>query len=112
MSDDDILAKYEGLFERELPKKYLVPADPVSMPEEFARSTMLALRVQQAILAMELNERDPHYRAKLAAQTAIASAQITAQLKADETKLRSQGMANDYSEEIKLAIERAKELYK
>jgi hypothetical protein len=66
------------------------PVDVASMPEEFAKSTALALRAQQAILEMPLDEDDPHFKAKLAAKASTTSQQITAQLRADENRLKGQ----------------------
>lgn len=107
MPDID-LSDYEGLFDTPANKKpLLVPRDAKLMPAEFSKSTMLALEVQQRILATPLDERDPHYRVKLAAQTQIATAQITAQLRVDEVKLKS-ALTTDYYEEIKLAIQKAR----
>jgi hypothetical protein len=57
-----------------------------SMSEDFAQSTRLALRTQQEILQMPLADTDPNFRAKLAAKASVASHQINAQLKADETE--------------------------
>jgi hypothetical protein len=85
-----------------------VPADPLAMPEEFARSTMLALRAQQEILALELDEEDPHYKAKLMAKASVASQQITAQLKSDETALKSRIAAVSYYDEIKAALDQVR----
>jgi hypothetical protein len=60
------------------------------MPEEFAKSTLL--------------ECDPHFKAKLAAKASTASQQITAQLRADEERLRVQIAAISYYDELKAAI--------
>jgi septal ring factor EnvC (AmiA/AmiB activator) len=70
------------------------------MPEEFAKSTLLALKAQQEILQMPLEECDPHFKAKLAAKASTASQQITAQLRADEERLRGQIAAISYYDEL------------
>jgi hypothetical protein len=80
------------------------PVDVASMPEEFAKSTALALRAQQAILEMPLDEDDPHFKAKLAAKASTASQQITAQLRADENRLKGQLATVSYYDELKVAI--------
>jgi hypothetical protein len=87
-----------------------VPAPPApmpdvsAMPEEFAKSTILALRAQQEILEMPLDENDPHFRAKLSAKASVSSGQINAQLKADEQKLRGQLAVTSYYDELKKAL--------
>jgi hypothetical protein len=75
-----------------------------TMPEEFAYSTMLALRTQQEILEMTLNPNDEHYEAELRAKSAMAAAQINAQLKADEQRLKRQIAAVSYYAELKAAL--------
>lgn len=84
------------------------PVNPRTMPEEFARSTYLALRAQQEILDLPLDEDDPLYRAKLMAKASVASAQISAQLKSDETALKSRIAAVSYYDEIRHALEDAR----
>lgn len=79
--------------------------DPSTMPEEFSRSTMLALRTQQEILEMSLNPEDEHYEAELRAKTAMAGTQINAQLKSDEQKLKRQIASVSYYAELKRALE-------
>ena len=78
---------------------------PETMPEEFSRSTMLALRTQQEILEMKLDPDDAHYEAELRAKTAMAGAQINAQLKADEQRLKRQIASISYYAELKAALE-------
>jgi hypothetical protein len=118
-----VLTQYDGLFAdieaslaAEQPVESVaalpVPVDSLTMPEEFARSTVLALRAQQEILAMPLDEGDPFYRAKLMAKASLASAQINAQLKADETALKSRIAVVSYYDEIKHALEDARERLK
>ena len=79
--------------------------DPSTMPEEFSRSTMLALRTQQEILEMELDHSDEHYEAELRAKTAMAGTQINAQLKSDEQRLKRQIASISYYAELKKALE-------
>lgn len=89
---------------RPLPAIVPLP-DSAEMPQEFARSTMLALRTQQDILAMPMpDEDDPHYKAKLAAKAAVSSAQVSAQLRCDETAVKMQIAATSIYDEIKQAI--------
>lgn len=111
---DDLFAKYADLLnapEREAVSSCvssasgMVAADPATMPEEFAHSTLLALRAQQEILTLLLDEDDIHYRVKLMAKASVASAQISAQLKSDETALKSRIAAVSYYQEIKDALE-------
>jgi hypothetical protein len=99
------LTDYEDLVSETTVRIRFVPADPKTMPEQFARSTMLALAAQQEILSLPLDENDPHYRVKLSAKATVASAQITAQLKSDETRLKSTTAVISYYDEIKEAIE-------
>ena len=80
-------------------------ASSETMPEEFSRSTMLALRVQQEILEMTLDPSDDHYEAELRAKTAMASAQINAQLKADEQRLKRQIASVSYYSELRAALQ-------
>ena len=82
-----------------------VPADAAAMPEEFSRSTMLALKAQQHILEMRLDPMDDHYEAELRAKAQLASAQINAQLKADEQKLKRAIAEVSYYKELKAALE-------
>ena len=79
--------------------------DPSTMPEEFSRSTMLALRTQQEILEMKLDPSDEHYEAELRAKTAMAGTQINAQLKSDEQRLKRQIASISYYAELKAALE-------
>src|SRR5215510_1357410 len=68
----------------------VIPApDPSLMPEEFAKASALALRAVQEILAMPIEKDDEHFRAKLGAKAAVASQQITAQLKADDQRVKA-----------------------
>jgi septal ring factor EnvC (AmiA/AmiB activator) len=84
----------------------VVPLAPVeTMPEEFSRSTMLALRTQQEILEMKLDPDDEHYEAELRAKTAMAGTQINAQLKSDEQRLKRQIASISYYAELKKALE-------
>jgi len=103
----DPFDEYPELRDKAFPP--LVPAPPPpdvsAMPEEFAKSTILALRAQQEILEMSLDENDPHFRAKLSAKASVSSGQINAQLKADEQRLRGQLAVTSYYEELKKALE-------
>ncbi len=84
----------------------VVPLAPVeTMPEEFSRSTMLALRTQQEILEMKLDPDDQHYEAELRAKTAMAGAQINAQLKSDEQRLKRQIAQVSFYDELRRALE-------
>ncbi len=88
------------------PARELVPLpDPSTMPEEFSKSTMLALRTQQEILEMELDPNDEHYEAELRAKTAMAGTQINAQLKSDEQRLKRQIAQVSYYQELRKALE-------
>ncbi len=88
------------------PARLPVPLpDPATMPEEFSRSTMLALRTQQEILELQLNPDDEHYEAELRAKTAMAGTQINAQLKADEQKLKRQIAQVSFYTELRKALE-------
>ena len=83
-----------------------VPLPPVeTMPEEFSRSTMLALRTQQEILEMKLDPLAEHYEAELRAKTAMAGTQINAQLKSDEQRLKRQIASISYYAELKKAFD-------
>jgi hypothetical protein len=53
---------------------------------------------------MPLDEDDPHFKAKLAAKASTASQQITAQLRADENRLKGQLATVSYYDELKAAI--------
>ena len=75
-------------------------ADPATMPEEFSRSTMLALRAQQEILDKILDPADENYGAELRAKSMLAAAQINAQLKADEQKLKRQVVQLSFYKEL------------
>lgn len=77
---------------------------PSEMPEEFAKSTLLALRAQQEILSMELVESDGNYRAKLQAKASVAAQQINAQLKADEQRLKGEIARVSFYADIKRAL--------
>ena len=66
---------------------------------------MLALRAQQLILEMQLDPMDAHYEAELRAKAQLASAQINAQLKADEQKLKRAIAEVSYYKELKAALE-------
>jgi len=82
------------------------PYAPSSMPEEFAKTTSLALRAAQDILAMKIDEQDPNFRAKLSAKAAVASQQITAQLKADDQRLKATHTAEgSFYAELRQALE-------
>ena len=76
-------------------------ADPATMPEEFSRSTMLALRAQQEILDKQLDPNDENYGAELRAKSMLAAAQINAQLKADEQRLKRQVVQLSFYKELK-----------
>ena len=76
------------------------------MPERFAHNTMLALAAQQEILGLPLHDDDPHFKAKLAAKAQLATAQITAQSRADKTRLKGEIAAVSYYDEIKAALEK------
>lgn len=102
---EDTLAAVDASVARQVPAL----CDPHSMPEEFAHSTMLALRAQQEILQLELYEDDPHYKAKLMAKASVAAQQISAQLRSDENALKSREVAISYYTEIKEALEKARE---
>ena len=84
----------------------VVPADPLCMPERFAHNTMLALAAQQEILSLPLHDDDPHFKAKLAAKAQLATAQITAQSRADKTRLKGEIAAVSYFDELKAALEK------
>src|SRR5208337_1033043 len=71
-------------------------ADPATMPEEFSRSTMLALRAQQEILDKILDPADENYGAELRAKSMLAAAQI----KADEQKLKRQVVQLSFYKEL------------
>ena len=100
---------YEDLLREEAKLPAVVPCaplpDPSTMPEEFSRSTMLALRTQQEILEMSLDPNDEHYEAELRAKTTMAGTQINAQLKSDEQKLKRQIASISYYAELKKALE-------
>jgi hypothetical protein len=85
-----------------LPKASL---DPASLPEEFAKSTLLALQAQQDILSLELYEQDPMYRAKLTAKSQLAASQILAQLRLDENRLKTREVVVDFYEQLKEALD-------
>ncbi len=88
------------------PARLPVPLpDAATMPEEFTKSTMLALRTQQEILEMELDPSAPDYQAVLRAKSALASAQINAQLKADEQKIKRQIAQVSFYTELRKALE-------
>ena len=88
------------------PARLPVPLpDPATMPEEFSRSTMLALRTQQEILELQLNPADEHYEAELRAKTAMAGTQINAQLKSDEQRLKRQIAQVSFYDELRRALE-------
>lgn len=108
---DKLFTDIEASLEAGLPvaAKLPQPVDPLTMPEEFARSTILALRAQQEILDMPLYEDDLFFRAKLMAKASLASAQINAQLKSDETALKARITGVSYYDEIKLALENARQ---
>jgi len=76
------------------------------MPERFAHNTMLALAAQQEIFGLPLHDDDPHFKAKLAAKAQLATAQITAQSRADKTRLKGEIAAVSYYDEIKAALEK------
>jgi hypothetical protein len=82
-----------------------VPHD-APLPERFTYSTDLALDAQQAILKKfnDLDQEIPVYRATLQAVTTLASGQIQAQLKADETKMKAAVAGVDYYEKLKQAL--------
>lgn len=108
MTPPDPFDEYPELRARAYPPPALPPEplpDASAMPEEFAKSTILALRAQQEILAMALDENDPNYRAKLSAKASVSSQQISAQLKADEQRLRGQLAVTSYYQELKKALE-------
>ena len=49
---------------------------------------------------------DPHFKAKLAAKAQLATAQITAQSRADKTMLKGEIAADSYYDELKAALEK------
>ena len=78
------------------------------MPERFAHNTMLAIAAQQEILGLPLHDDDPHFKAKLAAKAQLATAQITAQSRADKTMLKGEIAADSYYDQLKAALEEYK----
>jgi hypothetical protein len=85
-------------------KSVVGPPPASSMPEEFSNSTMLALKAQQDILTMELDDEDPHFKAKLAAKASVSSQQISAQLKADDQRLKAHSIEVSYYDELSKAL--------
>lgn len=75
--------------------------DPNDNPEQFAISTALSLREQQRILNIPLDIDHPLFGKILTAKASVINAQISAQLKADETRLKGQVAAVSYFQEIK-----------
>lgn len=65
------------------------PAGDESLPAKFQRNTELALDKAAEILRIDLNPESVNYGADLRAATAASAAQISAQLKADETAIRA-----------------------
>src|SRR5215471_19291619 len=86
----------------------IVSSPPLSsMPEEFSRATLLALKAAQEILALPLDDKDDNLRAKIGAKASLAAQQISAQLKADDQRLKAVRSAEegDFYAELRKALE-------
>ena len=86
-------------------KHAAVPLTPEQQREAFSRNTGLALEAHRQILALELNESDPLYKAKLQAKATAASQQLIAALRADENKLKAAVIEKDYYSELRNALD-------
>ena len=82
-----------------------VPLTPKQQREAFDRNTGLALEAHRQVLELELDERDPFYRAKLQAKATVASQQLVAALRADENKLKAVEIGVNYYKELKTALD-------
>jgi hypothetical protein len=103
------LAEIIDLFPSYPTAQDIIPADPSHLRREFAKYTMSALAMAQKILDMPLPaEDDKNYRTVLRIKGLLASAQITAQIRVDETSLKETELSKNYLEEIKAAFEKAR----
>jgi len=86
-------------------KREAIPLTPAQQQEAFNRNTGLALEAHRQVLELELDERDPFYRAKLQAKAQVANQQMVAALKADENKLKAVEIGVNYYAELRSALD-------
>jgi hypothetical protein len=106
MSDDNnVIAEAFKWAEAHPCKRPLVPLTPEQQREAFDRNTGLALEAHRQVLELNLDERDPYYRAKLQAKATVAYQQMVAALKADEQKLKAVEIGVNYYAELRAALD-------